>query len=157
MKSYAVYLLFIVALVTGCNKDEDPDPNKNNVEHTGDKWNIVSVEYDMINQDLSNPGQSILTGTATNAGAFYFNAGKGSFDITIEGVQKEDYYSYSESGTSVSIVSVSQNAGSQTSQNVIALDGSKPTSTTMTLEGTITRQTLTSQFVLTATFQLVKN
>ncbi|HEY0655799.1 MAG TPA: hypothetical protein VGD65_21840 [Chryseosolibacter sp.] len=159
MKKYIslLFLLVFSAFVLSCNKEEDPEP-ENNIDHVGEKWNIVSVEYSMINQNLTNPSQLVQTGTATNAGAFYFNSGKGSFDVTINTTNKQDYFSYTENGSDVSVTSISQNVGgSNFSQNVIALSGQKTSSTTMTLDGTITQQSMTGQFSLTATFTLQKN
>lgn len=158
MKTYQrfVFAIIFVCLALACNKDEDATPEII-VNHVGEKWNIVSVEYTLIDQNLSGGGQLIDIGTATNAGAFYFNNGKGSFDITIKNTNKEDYYGYTETATSVSITDIKQNvSGQDFSQNVIALSGNK-TATTMTLSGSITKQSTTGQFSLTGTFVLQKN
>lgn len=147
-------------ILLSCNKESDPEPEAK-INHTGEKWNIVSADYTLINQDLSNPTSSSVqneSGVLTNVGAFYFDSGKGSFDITIKQTSKEDYFSYTESGSQVSITSVSQNVGGTAfSQNVIALSGEKSSATSMTLEGSITKQSLTGQFVLSGTFVLQKN
>lgn len=155
--SFLAILIFSVC-VLGCNKDEEPEP-ENKINHVGEKWNIVSVDYTLIDQNLSNPGQLVQTGTATNAGAFYFNGGKGSFDVTINSTNKQDYFNYTETGSDVSVTSISQNVGGSTvSQNVITLSGEKTSATAMTLDGTIIKQLSTSgQFSLTATFTLQKN
>jgi hypothetical protein len=154
--SFLVLLIFSVCIIA-CNKDEEPAP-ENNINHIGEKWNIVSVEYTLIDQNLTNPSQLVQTGTATNAGAFYFDGGKGSFDVTIKTTNKQDYFSYSETGSGVSVTSISQNVGGSTfSQNVISLSGEKTSATAMTLDGTITQQSMTGQFSLTATFTLQKN
>jgi hypothetical protein len=150
-------VLAISTFLTGCKKEEDPQP-ENTVEHVGEKWNIISVEYTLIDQNLTNPGQLVQTGTANNAGAFYFNAGKGSFDITINSTNKQDYFSYSETGSDVSVTSISQNlGGTNFSQSIINISGEKTSATTMTLDGTITQQSMTGQFSLTGTFTLQKN
>lgn len=154
--SSLLFMITFCAFLIGCNKDEDAEPNT--INHVGEKWNIVSVEYSMINQNLTNPNQIVQTGTRTNAGAFYFNNGKGSFDVTIDQTNKQDYFSYTENASDVSITSIAQNVGgSNFSQNVIALSGEKTSTTTMTLQGTITQQSMTGQFALTATFTLQKN
>jgi hypothetical protein len=155
---FAFFLSVVFCLVLlGCSKESDPKP-ENTIDHVGEKWNIVSVEYTMIDQNLTNPSQVADNGTAANAGAFYFNSGKGSFDVTINQTRKEDFFSYTESGSDVTITSVSQNVGGTNfSQNVIALSGEKTSATTMTLEGSITKQSMTGQFVLTGTFMLQKN
>jgi hypothetical protein len=154
--AYVASTVLCIALLS-CSKEKDPAPD-NTIDHVGDKWNIVSVDYTMIDQNLTTPGQIADIGTVANAGAFYFNSGKGSFDITIKQTSKEDYFSYTESGTDVTITSVSQSVGgSNFSQNVIALSGEKTSTTTMTLEGSITKQSTSGQFVLTGTFMLQKN
>lgn len=155
--SACIACIALCFVLVSCNKESDPEP-ENNINHVGDKWNIVSVEYTLIDQNLTNPGQAAKTGTATNAGAFYFSSGKGSFDITIDQTTKEDYFNFTESGSDVSITSISQNlGGTNFSQNVIALSGEKTSATTMTLEGSITQQSMTGQFSLTGTFTLQKN
>ncbi len=150
-----IMALCVVALA--CSKESDPVP-ASTLNHVGEKWTIVSLEYTMVDQNLSNPSQIATNGTVTNAGAFYFDNGKGSFDILINDTRKEDYFGYTETGTDVSITSIAQNAGSSNfSQNVIAMSGEKTSATTITLDGTITKQSLTGQFVLTGTFTLQKN
>jgi hypothetical protein len=159
MKNYINYF-FVIALlisVAGCNKDEDAAPEPT-INHVGEKWNIVSVEYTLIDQNLTGGSQVANSGTATNAGAFYFNAGKGTFEIQIGNTHKEDYYAYTDNGADVSITTITQSVGGNSfSQNVIAISGSKTSSTTMTLTGTITKQSMTGQFVLTGTYTLQKN
>jgi hypothetical protein len=157
MKSYSLFFILIVFSIIGCNKEEDPEP-ENNIEHVGEKWNIVSADYTLIDQNLTNPSQLVQTGTATNAGAFYFDSGKGSFDITIKTTNKQDYFNYSESGGDVSVTSIAQNTGGTNfSQSVIQLSGKKTSTTSMTLTGTITQQSTTGQFSLSGTFTLEKN
>jgi ABC-type proline/glycine betaine transport system substrate-binding protein len=158
MKKYLSPILLLVVSLFGqaCSEDE-PKKKESTVNHVGTPWKISSVTYTLIDQNLSNPGQAVKTGTATDAGTFYFDGTKGSFDIKIEGIEKEDVFSYQEDAADVSITSVSQNvSGAALSQHVIALSGDKLTATTMTLSGTITKQSLTGQFALTGTFNLVK-
>ena len=153
-------LIVLTFILMSCNKKDDPQP-ENTVIHVGEKWNIVSADYTLVNQDLSKPTNvSVVneTGTASNVGAFYFNSGKGTFDITIKGINKQDYFSYSESGSEVTVTSISQSAGSTSvSQNVIALSGEKTSATSMTVQGSITKQSMTGQFLLSGTFVLQKN
>lgn len=159
MKTHQKLFLSVAILLTlfACSKDEDATP-ANTIQHEGEKWNIVSVQYTLIDQNLTAGNQIVNNGTATNAGAFYFNNGKGSFDITINSTHKEDYYGYSESGTEVTITNITQSVnGSAVSQNSIAITGDKTNTTTMVLTGAITKQTTTSQFSLAGTFTLQKN
>jgi hypothetical protein len=153
----AACLLFSALLVISCSKDDD-SPGDPKVNHVGEKWNITSVTYNIVDQSFNPVSQSVSDGTATNAGAFYFDGSRGSFDIQIEDYHKEDYFSYTDDANGVSIVSVNQSAGSSgASQFAITLDGQKPTATTMTLDGTIMKQSQSGQFLLTATFVLTKN
>ena len=159
MKS-KMLLFFIVALsvaVTSCSDDNevkqkgDPDLN-----HTGDKWTITSVEYNLIDQSTS--GQTFKNGTKANAGSFYFVPGeeKGSFELNVEGYNKEDAFNYTMDAEDVTIVDVEQSAGVQTNQNILALTGSV-TGSDMTLDGTITKQSTTGQFILTLSMTLSKD
>ena len=158
--SIALSTFAICLALFSCDKKEDPEPEIV-VNHVGEKWNIASVTYTLVNQDFKNPTSSFIgadNGTLANAGAFYFNSPKGSFDITIKETNTQDYFSYTESGTSVTVTSIAQSiGGNEFSQYVIALSGEKTSATTMTLEGSITRQSLSGQFVLTGTFLLQKN
>lgn len=160
MKKYLTPMLLLAVslfFAQACSEDDDPKVEADVLNHVGTPWKISSVEYNLIDQNLTNPSQGFKTGTATNAGTFYFDGTKGSFSFTIEGTKKEDYFNYQEDASDVTITSISQSVGgSALSQNVIALSGDKVSATTMTLSGTITKQSLTGQFVLTATFSLVK-
>ena len=156
-KAFLFFVLALAALIwTACSKD-DPKPKEKEINHVGDKWTINSVSYTLVDQNLSNPGQAVKTGTLANAGAFYFDGTTGSFDIEIEDVQKEDVFSVEDDAGDITIISINQSVGvSSFSQHVIAISGEQTSATTMTLQGTVTKQSLTSQFVLTATFELLK-
>lgn len=157
MKKYLSPVLFLAVslfFVQACSED-DPKEQESTINHVGTPWKVSTVEYNLIDQSMTS--QIIKSGTASDAGTFYFDGAKGSFDIKIEGSRKEDVFSYQEDASDVTITSISQNVGgSALSQNVIALNGDKLSATTMTLQGSITKQSLTGQYVLTATFSLVK-
>jgi hypothetical protein len=158
MKKYMgpVLLLAVSLLGQACGGDE-PEEKQNTVNHVGEAWKISSVAYSIIDQNLTNLGQGVKTGTATDAGSFYFDGTKGSFDLKIEDLRKEDTFSYQESASGITITSISQNvSGAALSQHIIALSGDKLSATTMTLSGAVTKQSSTGQFVLNATFSLVK-
>jgi hypothetical protein len=147
-------LICISSALISCSKDEDASPSKLN--HTGEKWKITSVDYTIVDQGLSNPLEWVKTGSANDAGAFYFNGSEGSFDIVIGNERQEDYFGYTSDGGSVSIVTVEQSfSPSKFSQNIIAFTGDQSLST-MTLSGTITRQGGLSQYVFTGDFVLTK-
>ena len=155
-------LFFTVVLsvaLLGCSDDNevkqkgDPDLN-----HEGDKWTITSVDYNLIDQ--STTGQTFKNGTKANAGSFYFVPGgeKGSFEMNVEGYNKEDAFNYTMNmdNGEVSIVDIEQSAGTQTNQNVVVLTGDV-SGTEMSLDGTITKQSTAGQFILTLSMTLTKN
>jgi hypothetical protein len=149
-----LYAVLLSAVLISCSKDDDVSPSKLN--HVGDKWKITSVDYTIVDQGLSNPANWVQTGTANDAGAFYFNGSEGSFDIVINNERTEDYFGYTADGASVTIITVEQSISpSRFSQNIIAFSGDKA-ETTMTLSGTITRQGGLSQYVFTGDFVLTK-
>lgn len=161
MKSKMLFLfvlLSVAAVFSSCSDDDDPkvkgDPD---LAHEGDKWNIASADYMLIDQTTSS--QTVKSGTKANAGSFYFvNGGdKGSFEMNIEGYNKEDVFIYTIDGSTgdVTIVDIEQNVGVTTNQNILVISG-ESTATTMTLDGTITKQSTTGQFVLTVTLTLEK-
>ncbi|CAN5473150.1 hypothetical protein BH23BAC1_BH23BAC1_20720 [soil metagenome] len=143
-------------IIVSCSKDPEVKPAENKINHEGEKWKINSAEYTIIDQSLTNIAQGIKTGTISNAGAFYFNNGKGSFDISIDSYHKEDVFSISENLNDVSITSIAQNLSAVFSQNIIAFSGEKESATTITMNGSITKQSLTGQFVMSGKFVLEK-
>ena len=163
MKSKIFFFMTVVVagVLISCSDDEvklkgDPD-----IVHEGEKWTIASIEYTLIDQGLSGSSvnQTFKEGTKANAGSFYFvNGGvKGSFEMNIEGYNKEDLFEYDDTDGSVSISQISQTVGVTTNQNVVEIGGSS-TETEMTLSGIISKQSMTSQFVLTVhSMVLTKN
>jgi hypothetical protein len=152
--SYTLVVFMMISVLISCSKDDDVEPSKLN--HTGEKWKITSVDYTIVDQSLTNPANWVQTGTADNAGAFYFNGSDGSFDILINDNREEDFFGYTTDGGSVSIVTVEQSLSpTRFSQSVIAFTGDK-TETTMTISGTFTRQAGISQYVFTGDFLLTK-
>lgn len=163
MKSKFLFLL-VATVATGifsCSDDNevnrkgDPD-----IAHEGEKWTIAAMTYTLIEQGVSGSSinQTFKEGTETNAGHFYFVSGgeKGSFELNVEGYNKEDFFSYSmEADNSVSIITIDQTVGVTTNQNVVSIQGIS-TGTEMTLSGTIVKQSLTGQFMLEMEASLVK-
>jgi hypothetical protein len=156
MKPFSLAFALVAMLtLSSCSKDGDIAPGT--LKHTGEKWNITSVDYNIVDVGLSNPANWVNIGTATNAGAFYFNGSQGSFDIVIDGERQEDYFGYTIDGSSVTIVTIDQNISpSNFSQSVIAFTGEK-VENTMTMSGTITRQSTSGEYVLTGDFVLTRN
>jgi hypothetical protein len=156
-----VYAVVLLLLVTACSDNSakksnvvtDPD-----VTHAGEQWNVTSAEYTLVDQGISSSSvnQTFKTGTKANAGAFYFDGTKGSFELDIENYHKEDVFNYSESSGNVTISSISQNVSTTNfSQNALVISGDRST-TNITLSGTITKQSTSGQFVLTVTLTLKK-
>jgi len=147
---FFVIALFAAVLVSCSDDDEKKAKGDPDLTHEGVQWNIESAEYTLIDQSMSGSiGQTFKTGTKANAGTFYFVDGgeKGSFEMNIEGYNKEDAFAYSNEQGDISIIAIDQQVGVKTNQNVIALTGSS-TETEITLSGTITKQSTTGQFVL---------
>lgn len=145
-------------VVISCSDDKEvkkaSDPD---VTHTGEKWNIASLEYMLIDQSAGGSvSQTIKSGTKANAGSFYFDTDQGSFEFDIEGYHKEDLFNFTKDGSEMTIINVEQGVGTTISQNILAITGSQASDDEMTLDGNITKQSTTGQFVLTATFTLVK-
>lgn len=146
------------AAMISCSDDEarkgDPD-----LTHDGVQWNIASVTYTLLDQNTGGSaiGQTYKTGTKENAGTFYFVEGdaKGSFEMNIEGYNKEDAFNYTDADGSLTIITLQQSVGVTTNQNVLALSGNS-TDTEKTLSGTIVKQSTSGQFVLTVEMSLVK-
>jgi PBP1b-binding outer membrane lipoprotein LpoB len=153
-----VYFLAVILIIASCSKDSEVKKKGNDadVTHTGDKWTITSVDYTLIDQSTS--GQTFKSGTKANAGSFYFDGENGSFEFDVENYHKEDVFHFTNDSGSLTVVDVDQNVGVVTNQNVLVLSGEQTSETERTLDGTITKQSsVASQFVLTATFTLVKD
>jgi hypothetical protein len=155
-------LFFVIALfaavLSSCSDDEKQVKGDPDLTHEGVQWTIQSSDYTLIDQNTSGGiGQTFKTGTSAT-GTFYFVDGgeKGSFEMSVEGYNKEDAFGYTIDGENVSIFAIDQQVGGvQTNQNVIALTGSS-TDTEMTISGAITKQTTTGQFVLEIELTLKK-
>lgn len=146
------FILALSAAMISCSDDEEARKGDPDLTHEGTKWNVASVDYLLIDQSLSGSGagQTYKSGTKENAGTFYFVEGseKGSFEMNIEGYNKEDVFSYSNDAGSVSIFDIQQTVGVTTNQNIVVINGSS-TDTEMLLEGSITKQSTAGQFILT--------
>jgi hypothetical protein len=152
MLSFSSYAVLLLCWACAGN---DPEPDQTSITHTGEKWNITALEYNVVDQNFKNP--SIKNGTTANAGAFYFDGSKGSFDFKIDDIHKEDVFGLVSGSSGITVTSIEQSVqGMSFSQNVIVLSGDKPSGSSMTLSGTITQQSLNGQFVLTGTFTLTK-
>jgi hypothetical protein len=157
MKSGMMYFFVVALLATtvSCSDDDkeqklkgDPD-----IQHEGEKWTIESISYNLIDQSVSGTSVTQVNkdGEKSNAGSFYFVEGsdEGSFEITVEGYNKEDRFKYEilDDG-SVSIEEISQSVGGTIEQNVVEIEGTT-VENGMALAGLITKQSTTGQFVLT--------
>lgn len=160
-KMWFLFVFVVSAALVSCSDDEkevrkgDPDITH---DATHAQWNIASVDYTLIDQNTSGTvSQTFRSGTKENAGTFYFadDLTKGSFEMNIEGYNKEDAFNSTSDAGSISIFTIEQNAGAQTNQNILSISGDA-TDTQMTLGGTIVKQSTTGQFMLTVSLSLVK-
>lgn len=153
------FVLALSATMISCSDDEEARKGDPDITHEGVQWNIASVEYTLIDQSTggSGLGQTYKAGTKENAGTFYFleSGAKGSFEMNVEGYNKEDAFNYTDADGSISIVTIDQSVGTTTNQNVLALSGNS-SDTEKTLSGTIVKQSTSGQFILTVEMTLVK-
>lgn len=161
MKLKLLFFMTVVfaAIVVSCSDDDEKIKGDPDLTHEGVKWNIKSADYTLIDQNTSGGaiGQTYKKGTKLNAGSFWFVDGseKGSFEMNIEGYNKEDAFYYSNDNGSISILKIEQNVGIATNQNLLSFDGMS-TATEITLDGEIAKQTTSGNFVLTVSLTLVK-
>ncbi|HEX8041416.1 MAG TPA: hypothetical protein VF490_19850 [Chryseosolibacter sp.] len=159
MNPKTLYVFAIVAsaaLLSCSDSNESKRKGDADVPHEGTKWNIVSVDNYALT-DVGMTGVVSKTGSLSNAGAFYFVDGdtKGSFEMTIEGYNKEDLFTYTKnaSDSTVNIVNLDQSVGVTTNQNVLLLSGKQTSATQMTLDyvSIVKESSATGIFTLTAT------
>ena len=161
MKPKIYFFLFVLlsAVVISCSEDDEPRKgDTTDIAHAGEKWNIATVDYYLVDQNTSGTvSQTIKTDSKTNAGSFYFieAENKGSFEMNIEGYNKEDVFSYTLENGDLSILTIEQSVGVTTNQNVIAMSGSA-TAAEMTVSGTIIKQSTSGQFLLEVEMLLQK-
>jgi hypothetical protein len=149
--------LLCTFIAISCSKEDDPKQQDPEVNHVGEKWNISSANYNIVEQTFDPVSQSVKIGTKENIGSFYFDGNNGSFEFDIDKIHKEDVFSFTQNGDDLTIVSISQNVGAASlSQYVIALQGTKSSTVTMVVSGQIFRQSNSGQFTMTGTFQLTK-
>lgn len=148
---FFLLIIFSVAIVSCSDDDDDKKKGDPDITHEGQKWTVASIDYTLVDQSTSgtNVKQVFKDDVATNAGTFYFpeSGTKGSFEISVEGYNKEDYFNYSLDDGQINIVTIEQQAGSQIGQNIIAISGTA-NDTEMILSGAITKQSTTGQFIL---------
>jgi hypothetical protein len=147
--------MLVSMAVMSCSDDNevkrkgDPD-----IKHEGTKWNITSVsEYSL--SDVGMTSVTSKTGSASNAGSFFFNGEtKGSFEMTIEGYNKEDFFNFEKDADgNIFIFSIDQSVGSTTNQNVLSISGEyvSDTEIALTQVSIIKQSSTTGIFTLTAT------
>jgi hypothetical protein len=159
MKSKMLFFVIAAcaAITFSCSDDKETKRKGDaDLVHEGAKWTITASDYMLIDQSTS--GQVFKNGTNAT-GTFYLVDGgtKGSFEMDVAGYNKEDAFTYSiDQAGSVSIMDVEQSVGTTTNQNILVLSGEKTSETSMTLDGTITKQSTGGQFVLTISVTLTK-
>lgn len=159
LKMLLFFTVIVSATLVSCSDDEVKMKGDPDITHTGAKWNITSINYTLIDQNTSGSGAGQTFKSGSNGtGAFYFDDGAttGSFEMTMEGYNKEDFFNYAIDGASITVVTIEQSAGMTTNQNVVALSGTITSETERSLSGTIVKQSTTGQFVLDFDATLVK-
>ena len=159
MKSKLLFFFMVIlsATIVSCSDDDEVKKKGDaDIAHEGEKWTVTSSEYMLIDQSTS--GQTMKSGSSATGSFYFVNGGtKGSFEMAVEGYNKEDAFNYTiNAENEVSIVDVEQSVGTTTNQNVLVLSGERTSDTEMSLDGTITKQSTTGQFVLTISVTLVK-
>lgn len=143
-------------LIQSC-KDEELSRNGDaDLVHIGEEWEISSVSYVLIDQSVSGAiNQIFKIGQKENVGSFYFMEDEfaGSFEMNIEGYNKEDVFHYSLQDDNISVF---DSEGVKTSINILLLTGRVVSETQRTLTGTITRQGGNGQFILEVDMVLEK-
>ena len=155
-----MFVAVLSASILSCSDDKevkkkgDPD-----LTHEGVRWNIVNIDYSLMDQSISGGsiGQTFKEGSKANAGTFYFvdGDGKGSFELNVEGYNKEDAFNYSIDNGNINIMAISQSVGVKTNQNILSLSGST-TETERVISGTIIKQSMSGNFTLTVDMVLEK-
>lgn len=156
MKSRILYflILLIPAVMVSCSDDKEVKlKGDGNIAHEGEKWNIVSVgEYALTNVGMS--GVESKEGSASGVGSFYFvDNTKGSFEMKIEGYNKEDIFNYTiDDNGGILSTEVSQSVGLKTNQNVVVLSGNKTSETEITFDNiSIVKESTSGVFTLVLT------
>lgn len=157
MKSKMLLSLTIVVLagaLISCSEDEVKLKGDKDVVHEGDKW-AVSLIDSYVLMDVSTSGMVNKTGSKADAGSFYFVEGenKGSFEMNIEGYNKEDLFSFTKDANgNIDIVQVQQSVGVTTNQNILVISGTQTSETEIILDAvSIVKESTTTVFSLTAT------
>lgn len=124
-------------------------------------WNVKSAEWNQVSQS-STTGQSVVTGTSTDAGTFTFDeGGNGTYSFVLGTKTYSESFTWSVSGETFSITKITQAidfftgditqivisfSGSQIDKNTIEMDGSD---TRQYTSGDITQTVMTGSFTLT--------
>ncbi len=150
--------IFFTAALLSCKDDEKSLKGDPDLTHSGEEWTIASIEYNLIDQQTSGGiGQTVKSGTRENVGTFYFKeGGQGSFELVVDGYNKEDVFNFTIEGDQISVIEVSQSVGVKTNQNVMVLDGELVSDTERTLGGVISKQTPGGNFIMTLDVVLSK-
>ena len=162
MKSRVSFvLLFIMAvllLINACSKEKKLE--RTLLKKEGE-WKITSATWQQVVQDTS--GQSVTTGTTTDAGKFVFDKdGSGRYNFTLDGNPYAQTFYWSVNGEEISITKVSQTSdvSGNISQLAISFEGTQTGKNSIEIEGSETHQYSSgniSQIIISGTFSLEKN
>lgn len=143
-----IAVLFLLAAVC-CSKEKRMEKK---LTKKGGVWQIDQMTWKTVVQDTS--GQTIKSGTETNAGTFTFDDnGTLAYDYTFDGSHKTGVFQYTVSGENFTVVAINQSVLS-ISQTVVAYSGSKTDQRKIEMTGTETTQNTGGQTIFTATFYM---
>lgn len=161
MKKTAILLStgLIMALAVSCSKEKQLE--KTLYKKDGN-WSVKSAEWSQVSQSSSS-GQTVVTGSSTDAGTFFFNENNGgSYSLTLGTETYAESFTWSVSDENISVIKTTQSIDFFTGdviQIVISFSGTQTDKTTIELEGSDTRQYVSgdiTQTVMAGSFILEK-
>jgi len=152
-------LLLLILFFVSCSKEKQLEKTLYKKEGN---WNVKSADWSQVLQS-STSGQSVITGSSTDAGTFSFDEdGGGSYDFTLGTETYSESFSWSVSEETFSITKISQSIDFFTgdiTQIVISFSGTQVNKTTIEMDGSDTRQYTSgdiTQSVMAGSFILSK-
>lgn len=152
-------LVVIGLTLTACSKEKQLERT---LYKKDGKWKVQSAEWSQVSQSSSS-GQSVVTGTSTDAGTFEFkDDGNGSYDFTLGTETYSQSFDWTVSEENFSIIKVAQSFDFFTGdivQMAISFSGTRVDKNKLEIEGSETFQYYSGdidQRVMSGTFTLVR-
>lgn len=154
-----IFVVGLMLIAFSCSKEKKLE--KTLYKKDG-SWKVTSAEWQQVSQS-STSGQSITTGTSTDAGTFNFEEdGSGSYSLTFGTKTYNQTFNWTVTDEEFSIVKVAQSIDIATLdivQLAVAFSGTQLDKNTLQLEGSETLQYFSGdleQSVMTASITLVR-